>query len=165
MRPFLEKKLKEAEAAATFFAQLGAFGVARQVLGAVDYMRTPDGEKYVTVGNDPMGLEQMHAGFMQMCWWFGVAPTGSHFVASDSPVVFSAVHGLHNSPLIVPIGRDIVLLASWNELGDLRFVEFSAAQVDAINGIVVSVARKEVYASVPDAAICAGFGAREETDA
>jgi hypothetical protein len=149
-RSFLDGQIAEAERAARMLADAGNFRGARLLFAVIDYLRAPTGEKYVVAGTEPTPLEQMHRGFMDMNWLFGVAPTGSHFVTCDTPVLFSAADGLRNSPLIVPFARDLAVLATWDEVTDLAFAPLSLAQVADINALVARAARTEVYSSLPD---------------
>jgi hypothetical protein len=158
-RSFLDRHITEGERAARALAGAGHFRAARQLFDAIEYLRTPAGEKYVVVGTETTPLEQMHGGFMKMNWLFAVAPAGLHFVTCDTPVVFSFSHGLQNYPLVVPIARDTALLATWDEMPDLQLVTVTSEQVNAINNIVAGVTQKEIYSSVPDETICAKLAA------
>jgi len=164
-RPILESELKRREAEARALADAGMFGLAWHFLSAVEYMRTDEGAKYTFVGTETQLLPQMHKAFVEMRWSFAVAPDGAPFATCDAPVIFSLADGLQNSPLILPIGRNVALIATWQDVQDLQYGPVTAEQVQSINQIVVKAALDEVYASQPHESLLATINSRKSNDA
>jgi hypothetical protein len=159
--PILEAELKRREAEARALADAGNFGLAWHFLRAIEYMRTDEGQKYTYVGTETQPLPQMHKAFLEMRWSFAVAPDGTTFVTSDSPVIFSLSDGLQNSPLVLPISRDVALIATWESVQDLQYGPIRAEQVSSIDQVVVRAALDELYGSQPDESFVAQFNSRK----
>jgi hypothetical protein len=128
------------------FAELGVFGRAREAQAALDYLRSPNGQKYSLLRAAVDPLNMMHEGLLRMRWHLLVAPSSSYFVTSDAPVVFNEAAGLQKSSLGFPISAQIALLAEWTVGPDLEEVAVTSEQVRRFNEVIVRGAHKEVFA-------------------
>jgi hypothetical protein len=131
-------------------AYQGHFRSAYAMFNVTEYLRSQECKKYLFVRSAAEPFKIVHQAIMKMRWEFVMARSGKYFVTSDNPVVYDTHFGLGRSPLIFPMDQGTALIATWYGKRDLAYIEGSTEQVLKINGIILSTAKKEVYAHTSD---------------
>lgn len=157
--PMLEDQLAASRLSkdAWQLAIAGRIDDARGVLEELNWFRSPKGK--VDLLRETMVTEFMrvHRILMQLKWNLHRAAVGAYFVTSDVPVTYDRAAGLRRSPLLFPISRDTMLVGTrWGQ-SDLAWFEASQDETRKLNAMVISQAKRHVYAPQPDEWILAGW--------
>lgn len=138
------------ESGARKLAEQGCFRTAYDLLKLKEYISSQELRKFIYVKSAIGPYENIHKAFMEMRWEFVIAPGGKYFITSDTPVVYDTYFGIKRSPLFFPIEKKTALVATWGDNRDLEYNDASNEQVLKINGMILSTAKKEIYAHKAD---------------
>jgi hypothetical protein len=152
IKQLLDKQLmsSELDRVVRKLADQGYFSLAYNWLKSIEYLRSPEGKKYLRVRTTGEPFKIVHNAIMKMQWGFVVPPEGKYFVTSDNPVIYDTHFGLKRSPLLFPLNQRTALIATWHGERDLAYMDGSTERVLKFNSIILSQATKEVYAHTSD---------------